>query len=86
VFSRANMKRPSLRLGVSENRFLQMGCAMNKDGEGIVNVEMKRLKFQVAELKDLVNTLLSVICEEADGVADGSAPSIPGGPKMNYCM
>lgn len=51
-----------------------------------VSIEMKQLKSQVAELKDLVNTLLSVICEEADGVADGSAPTIPGGPKLNYCM
>ena len=29
---------------------------------------MKDLQTQVDELKDLVNTLLSVICEEPDGV------------------
>ena len=46
---------------------------------------MKELQIQVDELKDLVNTLLSVICEEPDGVASGAAPSY-GQPKMNYCM
>ena len=46
---------------------------------------MKELQSQVDELKDLVNTLLSVICEEPDGVTSGAAPSY-GQPKMNYCM
>ena len=32
---------------------------------------MKDLQTQVDELKDLVNTLLSVICEEPDGVHTG---------------
>ena len=39
---------------------------------------MKELQSQVDELKDLVNTLLSVICEEPDGVHTGAAPTIPG--------
>ena len=43
------------------------------------------LQTQVDDLKDLVNTLLSVICEEPDGVSSGAAPSY-GQPKMNYCM
>ena len=33
---------------------------------------MKDLQTQVDELKDLVNTLLSVICEEPDGVHTGA--------------
>ena len=41
---------------------------------------MKELQIQVDELKDLVNTLLSVICEEPDGVHTGAAPTIPGQP------
>ena len=46
---------------------------------------VQELQIQVADLKELVNTLLSVICEEPDGVASGAAPSY-GQPKMNYCM
>lgn len=45
-------------------------------------VDMRRrvhdLQSQVDELKELVNTLLSVICEEPDGVHTGAAPMIPG--------
>ena len=46
---------------------------------------VKELQIQVEDLKELVNTLLSVICEEPDGVTSGAAPSY-GQPKMNYCM
>ena len=53
-------------------------------------VEMRQrvrdLQSQVDELKDLVNTLLSVICEEPDGVHSGAAPTIPGQTGTNYCM
>ena len=48
--------------------------------------EFVNLQSQVDELKDLVNTLLSVICEEPDGVHSGAAPTIPGQPATNYCM
>ena len=37
-------------------------------------------------LKSLVNTLLTVITEEADGVQSGSAPTIPGQAKRGYSM
>lgn len=46
---------------------------------------VKELQTQVDDFKELVNTLLSVICEEPDGVSSGAAPSF-GQPKMNYCM
>ena len=46
---------------------------------------VKELQTQVDDLKELVNTVLSVICEEPDGVSSGAAPSF-GQPKMNYCM
>ena len=36
---------------------------------------VKELQTQVEDLKELVNTLLSVICEEPDGVSSGAAPS-----------
>ena len=49
------------------------------------DARVRELQTQVADLKELVNTLLSVICEEPDGVDSGAAPSY-GQPKMNYCM
>jgi hypothetical protein len=51
-----------------------------------VNVRVKELQQQVDSLKDLVNSLLSVICEEPDGVHSGSAPSLAGQPREGYCM
>ena len=47
---------------------------------------MKELQSQVDELKDLVNTLLSVICEEPDGVHTVAAPTIPGQAHTKFCM
>ncbi|MEC8671052.1 MAG: hypothetical protein VXY11_07495 [Candidatus Thermoplasmatota archaeon] len=49
------------------------------------DARVRELQTQVEDLKELVNTLLSVICEEPDGVTSGAAPSY-GQPKMNYCM
>ncbi|MGB1549066.1 MAG: hypothetical protein ACPHA0_01805 [Candidatus Poseidoniaceae archaeon] len=49
------------------------------------DARVRELQTQVEDLKELVNTLLSVICEEPDGVSSGAAPSY-GQPKMNYCM
>ena len=47
---------------------------------------MKELQSQVDELKELVNALLSVICEEPDGVHTGAAPTIPGQSHTKFCM
>ena len=47
---------------------------------------VKDLQHQVDELKELVNTLLSVIVEEPDGVHTGAAPTIPGQGMMQVCM
>ena len=47
---------------------------------------VKELQLQVDELKELVNTLLSVIVEEPDGVHSGAAPTIPGQSMMRVCM
>ncbi len=46
---------------------------------------IKELQIQVDDLKELVNTLLSVIVEEPDGVHTGSAPT-DGHPLANPCM
>ena len=62
------------------------GIGMNNRSVSIdTEARVKELQIQVADLKELVNTLLSVICEEPDGVSSGAAPSY-GQPKMNYCM
>ena len=47
---------------------------------------VEELRDEVEDLKALVNTLLTIIMEEADGVQSGAAPSIPGQPKRGYCM
>ena len=41
---------------------------INVESKVEIKQRMKDLQIQVDELKDLVNTLLSVICEEPDGV------------------
>lgn len=62
------------------------GIGMNNRSVSIdTEARVKELQTQVEDLKELVNTLLSVICEEPDGVSSGAAPSY-GQPKMNYCM
>ncbi len=57
----------------------------NRSESTDTEARVRELQTQVEDLKELVNTLLSVICEEPDGVSSGAAPSY-GQPKMNYCM
>ncbi|MDP6220722.1 MAG: hypothetical protein QGG76_03945 [Candidatus Thalassarchaeaceae archaeon] len=57
-----------------------MGCAVSE----IAKVEELRLELE--ELRVLVNTLLTIIMEEADGIHSGTAPSVPGHPKRGYSM
>ena len=66
-----------------EEAIPQMGCAMPEDSEAGTFDE---LRDEVEELRALVNTLLTIIMEEADGVQTGAAPSIPEQPKRGYCM
>ena len=51
---------------------------------GIADVE--ELRTELEELRVLVNTLLTIIMEEADGVQSGAAPTVPGHPKRGYSM
>ena len=51
-----------------------------------LNNKVTELQNQVDELKDLVNTLLSVICEEPDGIHSGSAPGAPQQGTTQYAM
>jgi hypothetical protein len=56
---------------------------MSNNSEAIT---VEELKNEVEDLKVLVNTLLTVIMEEADGVQSGAAPTIPNQPRRGYCM
>ena len=66
-----------------EEAIPRMGGAMPEDSEARTFYE---LRDEVEELRALVNTLLTIIMEEADGVQTGAAPSIPDQPKRGYCM
>ncbi len=58
----------------------------NTTGKKIdTRARIKELQTQVDDLKELVNTLLSVIVEEPDGVHTGAAPT-DGHPLANTCM
>ena len=59
------------------------GIGMNDSSDAI---SVEELKNEVEDLKVLVNTLLTVIMEEADGIQSGAAPTIPNQPKRGYCM
>mgnify|MGYP001395282158 CR=1 FL=1 len=61
---------------------------MGTNGESKVDTvkRVKELQKQVDDLKDIVNTLLSVICEEPDGTNNGTVPGFSGQPRDNYCM
>ena len=47
---------------------------------------MDELKQGLEELRALVNTLLTIIMEEADGVQSGSAQPITPLPSLGYSM
>jgi uncharacterized protein YlxW (UPF0749 family) len=59
---------------------------MERKQEQEMQDRVKDLQHQVDELKELVNTLLSVIVEEPDGVHTGAAPTLPGQSTMQVCM
>jgi hypothetical protein len=62
---------------------IHMSTATEKKTD--TKARIKELQSQVDDLKELVNTLLSVIVEEPDGVHTGSAPTA-GHPLANTCM
>ena len=47
---------------------------------------MDELKEELEELRALVNTLLTIIMEEADGVQSGAAQPITALPSLGYSM
>ena len=48
--------------------------------------EMASLQGEVEDLRKLVNTLLTIIMEEADGVQSGAAPVHAGPPRAGISM
>ena len=82
-FTTSRVYRPQDSARPLEEAIPRIGCAMPEDSEAGTFDE---LKDEVEELRALVNTLLTIIMEEADGVQTGAAPSIPDHPKRGYCM
>ena len=85
-FFPTNIKSRRGRLYDEEGNFFgwdQMSTTTEKKSD--TRARIKELQTQVDDLKELVNTLLSVIVEEPDGVHTGSAPT-GGHPLANTCM
>ena len=87
VFFSSKIKGLVSKLSLRKGTFSD-GILMGKEVESKVDIRRRvhDLQSQVDELKELVNTLLSVICEEPDGVHTGSAPTIPGQSASKFCM
>ena len=57
-----------------------MGCDMSEE------TKLDQMKQEMEELRALVNTLLTIIMEEADGVQSGSAQPQTTLPRIGYSM
>jgi|TARA_B100001996_G_scaffold343510_1_gene298683 hypothetical protein len=57
-----------------------MGCDMTEA------TKFDEMKQEMEELRALVNTLLTIIMEEADGVQSGSAQPQTNLPRIGYSM
>tara|TARA_B100001250_G_C19693218_1_gene741332 strand:+ start:971 stop:1162 length:192 start_codon:yes stop_codon:yes gene_type:complete len=60
-------------------KFLR-GCTMTEI------VDLDDMRDDIEELRALVNTLLTIIMEEADGVQSGAANAVPELPRRGYSM
>jgi hypothetical protein len=77
----------TFQFGIREGNFSDgMHMERKQEREDEMSQRVKDLQHQVDELKELVNTLLSVIVEEPDGVHSGAAPTLPGQGMMQVCM
>ena len=65
-----------------------MGCDMTTGEKRRIAIakEMASLQGEVEDLRKLVNTLLTIIMEEADGVQSGAAPIHAGTPRAGISM
>ena len=72
--------RPNLPLFESRERSLGWDANMTEIAR------MDELKQELEELRALVNTLMTINMEEADGVQSGSAQPITQLPSLGYSM
>jgi hypothetical protein len=72
--------RPIWNLGQSRERSLGWGGMMTEV------TKLDDMKHELEELRALVNTLLTIIMEEADGVQSGSAQPQTDLPRIGYSM
>ena len=72
--------RPNLPISEMRERSLGWDANMTEIAR------MDELKQELEELRALVNTLLTIIMEEADGVQSGSAQPITTLPSLGYSM
>ncbi|MBN17287.1 MAG: hypothetical protein CMB37_03915 [Euryarchaeota archaeon] len=65
-----------------------MGRDMNSSEQRKLAIakEMQNLQSEVEDLRKLVNTLLTIIMEEADGIQSGAAPVHAGAPRAGISM
>ena len=52
----------------------------------MITQDVATLQGEVNDLRKLVNTLLTIIMEEADGVQSGAAPIHAGAPRAGISM
>ncbi|MDE0574562.1 MAG: hypothetical protein OSB32_03145 [Candidatus Poseidoniales archaeon] len=57
-----------------------------EDRRIVIAKDMASLQGEVEDLRKLVNTLLTIIMEEADGVQSGAAPVHAGTPRAGISM
>ena len=64
-----------------------MGTMSTGDSRRVmIAQDMATLQGEVNDLRKLVNTLLTIIMEEADGVQSGAAPIHAGAPRAGISM
>ena len=68
------------RIKASEEEIPRMGCEMTE----VANLD--EMKQEMEELRALVNTLLTIIMEEADGIQSGSAQPQTNLPRIGYSI
>tara|TARA_B100000214_G_scaffold342784_1_gene290823 strand:- start:2177 stop:2494 length:318 start_codon:yes stop_codon:yes gene_type:complete len=81
--------RPVSQDVLSEEEIPQDGMGtmtMSEERRMAIAKEMASLQGEVDDLRKLVNTLLTIIMEEADGVHSGAAPMPPGAPRAGISM
>ena len=64
-----------------------MGTMSNSEQRRLmIAKDMASLQGEVEDLRKLVNTLLTIIMEEADGVQSGAVPVHAGAPRAGISM